>query len=101
MTMDERKALTPPEAAGPSASSAKCASPNAPITFHPRADEGYMYAYGYRNLPGPEMVIASKVGDNPCQGCAECSVRCAKGFDIRGRVQELLPLKSVPEGMLA
>ena len=61
-----------------------------------------MYAYGYRNLAlAQEMVIASKVGDNPCQGCAECSVRCAKGFDIRGRVQELLPLQSVPEGMLA
>ncbi len=104
MSMDERKALTPPpEAAGLFCQQCEVCLPQCPHNLPiPELMRGYMYAYGYRNLAlAQEMVIASKVADNPCQGCGECSVRCAKGFDIRGRVQELLPLKSVPEGMLA
>jgi len=62
----------------------------------------YMYAYGYRNLGAAYDLLASlKVGENPCAGCGECTVRCAMGFDVRDRASDIARLQAAPAEFFA
>jgi hypothetical protein len=68
----------------------------------PELMRGYMYAYGYRNLEKAHTVISSlDISDNPCGSCGTCSVRCAKAFDIKDRVTDIVRLQSIPTDFLA
>jgi len=62
----------------------------------------YMYAYGYRN-PGlaQELLSELDVPSDPCRGCNTCTVKCAKGFDVAGRVKDIIRLKDVPADFFA
>jgi predicted aldo/keto reductase-like oxidoreductase len=63
----------------------------------PDVMRSYMYAYGYGNLEKAHSLITSlDLGDNPCGGCSSCNVTCAKRFDVKGRVQDITRLKSLP-----
>jgi hypothetical protein len=61
----------------------------------------YMYAYGYRN-PGlaRDLLQELDIPSDPCRSCGACSVRCAKGFDVAGRVKDIVRLKAVPTDFL-
>ena len=62
----------------------------------------YMYAYGYKNLEAAHGLLASlDLPKNPCGDCGLCSVRCAKAFDIKNRVQDISRLKDVPADFMA
>ena len=62
----------------------------------------YMYAYGYKNLGAAyDLVASTGVGQNPCGSCAGCSVRCAQGFDVRGRVSDIVRLQGAPADFFA
>jgi predicted aldo/keto reductase-like oxidoreductase len=63
----------------------------------PEIMRSYMYAYGYKN-PGlaRDLLQELDLPANPCRDCALCSVRCAKGFDVAGRVKDIVRLKDVP-----
>jgi len=62
----------------------------------------YMYAYGYRNLGAAYDLLASlRVGENPCAGCGECTVRCAMGFDVRDRASDIARLQAAPSEFFA
>ena len=62
----------------------------------------FMYAYGYKNLIAAyDLVASTGVGLNPCGSCVGCSVRCAQGFDVRGRVSDIVRLQAAPADFFA
>ena len=63
---------------------------------------GYMYAYGYRNLSlARDLLGELEIPSAPCQTCGACTVTCAKGFDVAGRIKDIVRLKGVPLDFLA
>ena len=63
----------------------------------PEVMRSYMYAYGYGNLEKAHSLLSRlDLGENPCGSCSSCRVSCAKRFDIKGRVQDITRLKSLP-----
>jgi ferredoxin len=62
----------------------------------------YMYAYGYRN-PGlaRDLLEELQVPSDPCRNCGACPVKCVKGFDVAGRIKDIVRLKDVPPGFFA
>ncbi len=68
----------------------------------PSLMRGYMYAYGYRNIgKAQELVSSLGLPDDPCAGCSSCSAKCVKGFDVAGRIKDIIRLKSVPGDFFA
>ncbi|MGQ9801356.1 MAG: aldo/keto reductase [Candidatus Saccharicenans sp.] len=68
----------------------------------PEMMRAYMYAYGYKNLAAAhELVSSLNLPDNPCAGCASCSVSCAFKFDVRERLVDINRLKVVPAEFFA
>ncbi len=67
----------------------------------PAAMRGYMYAYGYRNLAEARTTVAAAVlPADACGDCDRCTVRCAMGHDIRGRVADIARITAIPEDFL-
>ena len=63
----------------------------------PSLMRGYMYAYGYRNLDAAHDLVSSlELPDNPCRSCSSCSVKCASGFNVKERIEDITRIKSVP-----
>ena len=64
----------------------------------PTLMRAYMYVYGYRNLGAAKDAVMSVVSDAdvPCVGCNTCTVTCASGYDVRGRLLDIARLSSVP-----
>jgi predicted aldo/keto reductase-like oxidoreductase len=54
----------------------------------------YMYAYGYRDVAAAVRNIES-IKDNPiaCAACPSYVVRCPMGFDVRGKVLDIIRLR--------
>jgi uncharacterized protein len=62
----------------------------------------YMYTYGYRDAAlGQEVLGSLAVAQNPCDGCAECTSSCVKGFALRQKIADVSRLRSVPSEFLA
>lgn len=58
----------------------------------------YMYAYAYRNYwEARELLSTLNIKPHSCHDCYACQVRCAKGFDIKQKLAEVVSLKAVPE----
>jgi len=67
----------------------------------PTLMRGYMYAYGYKNMPlAKDTVDSVNMPGVPCKGCRSCSVTCPMGFDVRGKVMDISRIKTVPEDFL-
>jgi hypothetical protein len=63
----------------------------------PSLMRSYMYAYGYRNFSEAQgLLLSLDLPKAPCQTCAVCSAQCAKGFDVAGRVKDIIRLRNVP-----
>ena len=62
----------------------------------------YMYAYGYRDLAAAVRNIKS-VKDNPiaCTACSSCVVRYPMGFDVRGKILDIIRLRDFPSEFFA
>ncbi|MCD4769131.1 MAG: aldo/keto reductase [Bacteroidales bacterium] len=56
----------------------------------------YMYAYGYAN-PEKAYTLLSDLGTgvNPCVDCSDCSVSCAKKFDVKTKIADISRLTTV------
>lgn len=68
----------------------------------PSLMRSYMYAYGYRNLSkAHELLLSLDLPKAPCQTCSICTVQCAKGFEVAGRVKDIVRLRNVPAEFLA
>jgi hypothetical protein len=61
-----------------------------------------MYAYGYRDLAAAVRNIKS-VKDNPiaCTACSSCVVRYPMGFDVRGKILDIIRLRDFPSEFFA
>jgi len=67
----------------------------------PTIMRSYMYAYGYRNPEQAWYTLAeSGLKGDPCKECETCSVKCASGFDIKGKITDIARLNSVPVDLL-
>jgi predicted aldo/keto reductase-like oxidoreductase len=68
----------------------------------PEMMRAYMYTYGY----GDSALAKAVVDDlclpaSPCANCETCSSMCVKGFDLRGRIEDVIRLQNVPQEFLA
>ena len=60
-----------------------------------------MYTYGYRDpRMGQELLAGLRIAANPCGECDACSVQCARGFDVPGRIRDIARLAYVPSEFL-
>jgi hypothetical protein len=60
-----------------------------------------MYAHAYRNREAAQaLLLELGLPESPCGDCGECPVLCAKGFDVRQRVQDIVRLREVPREFL-
>jgi predicted aldo/keto reductase-like oxidoreductase len=67
----------------------------------PTIMRSYMYAYGYRDLEYAKHTLnKAELAGSPCNNCEVCTVNCAAGFDIKGRIQDIARLKDVPQEFL-
>lgn len=61
----------------------------------------YMYAYGYRNTGlAQETLSGVEVSSLPCSNCTSCGVRCTMGFDVRGKILDIMRIKDIPREFL-
>ena len=67
----------------------------------PELMRGFMYAHAYRNREAAQaLIVGLGLPPSPCSSCVSCSVRCAKGFDVRERVRDVVRLRDVPREFL-
>jgi predicted aldo/keto reductase-like oxidoreductase len=67
----------------------------------PTIMRSYMYAYGYKNLKhAQETLQLSEISDTACTSCETCKVKCTSGFDIKGKIADIIRLKTIPADML-
>jgi uncharacterized protein len=63
----------------------------------PEIMRAYMYLYGYNNVEQAYDTLTSlDIPKTPCAGCSSCSAHCVKGFDLSGRVTDIVRLLDVP-----
>jgi uncharacterized protein len=71
---------------------------NLPI---PDLMRSFMYAYGYRDLgQAQETLLSISLPGNPCGDCNSCDVTCVKGFDIAGKIKDIVRVKDIPSEFL-
>jgi len=57
----------------------------------------YMYTYGYRNLThAQDLVLSLNLPKRVCEDCSECSVKCSSGFNISGKIRDVIRIREVP-----
>ena len=67
----------------------------------PELMRGYMYGHAYRNREAAQALLASlDLPRVPCGDCDACQVVCAKGFDVRERIRDIVRLRDVPREFL-
>jgi uncharacterized protein len=67
----------------------------------PELMRSYMYGHAYRNREKAQsLVMALELPRNPCGECDSCPVVCAKGFDVRARIRDIVRLRDVPREFL-
>jgi hypothetical protein len=61
----------------------------------------YMYGHAYRNREAAQsLLLALDLPLSPCSDCNTCPVVCAKGFDVRERIRDIVRLREVPREFL-
>jgi len=67
----------------------------------PELMQGFMYAYGYRNLEAAlDLVEANPGAARACADCESCRVSCRQGFKVRERILDVSRLAGFPREML-
>jgi len=57
----------------------------------------YMYVYGYRNLnAAQDLIFSMNLPAQVCADCSQCSVTCLNGFNISGRIRNVVHLREIP-----
>jgi uncharacterized protein len=60
-----------------------------------------MYGHAYRNREAAQsLLLALDLPPAPCDDCGHCPVVCAKGFDVRARIRDIVRLRQVPKEFL-
>ncbi len=67
----------------------------------PELMRSYMYSHAYRNRAAAQsLLLALDLPPSPCGDCDSCTVMCAKGFDVRRRIRDVIRLREVPRELL-
>jgi predicted aldo/keto reductase-like oxidoreductase len=67
----------------------------------PSIMRSYMYAYGYKDFQqSREALLSARLPDNPCGECEACFVKCSMGFDIKSKIQDILPVRRMPSDLM-
>jgi aryl-alcohol dehydrogenase-like predicted oxidoreductase len=67
----------------------------------PELMRSYMYGHAYRNREAAQsLLLALDLPPAPCDDCDSCPVVCAKGFDVRARIRDIVRLRQVPKEFL-
>jgi hypothetical protein len=57
----------------------------------------YMYTYGYQNLAlAQDLVLSLNLPARVCGDCSECSVKCSSGFNVSGKIRDVIRIREVP-----
>ena len=57
----------------------------------------YMYTYGYRNLVhAQDTLLSLNLPERVCEDCGWCPVKCSVGFDVAGKIRDVIRLRDVP-----
>ena len=75
----------------------QCLTPCAEHLPIPELMRSYMYGHAYRNREAAQsLLLALELPPSPCTDCLTCPVVCAKGFDVRERIRDIVRLRDVP-----
>ena len=67
----------------------------------PELMRGYMYGHAYKNREAAQsLLLGLNLPASPCGDCESCPVVCAKGFDVRSRIRDIVRLRDVPREFL-
>jgi aryl-alcohol dehydrogenase-like predicted oxidoreductase len=67
----------------------------------PELMRGYMYGHAYKNREAAQsLLLGLNLPASPCGDCDSCPVVCAKGFDVRTRIRDIVRLRDVPREFL-
>jgi len=79
----------------------KCLEPCLQHLPIPELMRGYMYGHAYRNRQAAQsLLLGLDLPPSPCGDCKTCPVVCAKGFDVRDRIRDIVRLRDVPTEFL-
>ena len=68
----------------------------------PAVMRSFMYAYGYRQPAKAKATLLERERDEiVCRSCTRCAVSCIMGFDVSGRMRDVIRLLDVPDEFLA
>jgi heterodisulfide reductase subunit C len=72
--------------------------PQCPAGQHiPTFMRSYMYAHGYKNMQMARITLDSmNIKKIACEECDTCTVRCAKGFNVKEKIMDIARLRDVP-----
>jgi len=75
----------------------QCLTPCAEHLPIPELMRSYMYGHAYRNREAAQsLLLALDLPPSPCTDCLTCAVVCAKGFNVRERIRDIVRLREVP-----
>ncbi len=61
----------------------------------------YMYAYGYKSPAlARETMDSLNLGEEACNNCASCSVRCVQGFNVASKINDIDRIRRVSPDFL-
>jgi hypothetical protein len=102
LTDDDKRSLEAPKLVGFFCQGCgECLEPCLAKLPIPDLMRSFMYAHAYRNREAAQaLLLELGLPESPCGDCGECPVRCAKGFDVRQRVRDIVRLRGVPREFL-
>jgi len=57
----------------------------------------YMYTHGYRNLiHAQDLILSLNLPTRVCDDCSECQVKCSIGFNVSGKIRDVVRLRDIP-----
>jgi uncharacterized protein len=99
---DEKSLIEPAKVAGLYCQGCDTCSGQCPDGLPiPDLMRSYMYGHAYRNREAAQaLLLALDLPASPCDDCERCTVVCAKGFDVRTRIRDIVRLRRVPREFL-
>jgi predicted aldo/keto reductase-like oxidoreductase len=61
----------------------------------------YMYTYGYRNLAhAQDLILSLNLPTRVCEDCSQCQVKCSIGFNVSGKIRDVVRLRDIPSAFI-
>ncbi len=62
----------------------------------------YMYLYDYRDLGiAQDLVVSLNLPQGVCGDCSQCQVKCSIGFNVSGKIKDVIRIREVPSEFIA